>query len=472
MSEIEAPQQAEQTSESTSGPDDSSARISAVQLKGRSYAEQQVMLRPSDSAVQLHGDGGGGGGSVHEIAAAGVAGGGSQMPHLDSIQAAFGRHDVSGVSAHMGAASAKANEQLGANAYATNESVAFKNAPDLHTAAHESAHLVQQRGGVSLAGGVGQAGDRYEQHADAVADAVVSGKSAEPLLDKMAGGSGGGGVQLKTNPAADQCGELPSEFWDVLGMQQADAAAALTADPYAGQDKYWEFRRSAEAAGTLDQITLMHRDIDRLWMVYQTCMDPGEKADLPEELRIKESNSGEVGSNAFDWMVLAGLYMLSPKECVQPEEPVVADKPSRLAQVLPRITDPTTKNMVQLLVSNPAADTGFLDVLQNGTLLRLAELGDSDMQAAEELLATGNYTSHASQRISVADQSTVGDDDAFIQQLIGVKEYIAKSVSQLRSYIRPAHLELHPGMGVLAHWTTERMKLSSSILSVFVHVWG
>jgi hypothetical protein len=40
--------------------------------------------------------------------------------------------------------------------YATGNHVAFKGAPNLHTAAHEAAHVVQQRGGVQLKGGVGQ----------------------------------------------------------------------------------------------------------------------------------------------------------------------------------------------------------------------------------------------------------------------------------------------------------------------------
>jgi hypothetical protein len=46
---------------------------------------------------------------------------------------------------------------------------------------------VQQRAGVALKGDIDQSGDEYEQHADAVADAVVRGDSAEPLLDRMAG---------------------------------------------------------------------------------------------------------------------------------------------------------------------------------------------------------------------------------------------------------------------------------------------
>ncbi|PKN54036.1 MAG: hypothetical protein CVU56_28665, partial [Deltaproteobacteria bacterium HGW-Deltaproteobacteria-14] len=129
-----------------------------------------------------------------------VAGGGGRLPHLDRIQAAFGAHDVSGVQAHVGGAARAASEAIGAEAYATGSHVAFRGAPDLHTAAHEAAHIVQQRAGVSLSGGVGQVGDRYERHADAVADLVVQGKSAEALLGGGAAGGGGEALQRITGP--------------------------------------------------------------------------------------------------------------------------------------------------------------------------------------------------------------------------------------------------------------------------------
>ena len=138
---------------------------------------------------------------VQEIAAAGVSGAGERLPFLDVIQQSFGRHDVSGISAHTGPEADAASAAIGARAYATGSSVAFGGTPDLHTAAHEAAHVVQQRAGVSLKGGVGQAGDPYEQHADAVADRVVRGESAEALLDGTRGGGGGGAVQLKETPA-------------------------------------------------------------------------------------------------------------------------------------------------------------------------------------------------------------------------------------------------------------------------------
>ena len=76
--------------------------------------------------------------------------------------------------AHVGGAATAANDAMGAEAYATGNHVAFRAAPDLHTAAHEAAHVVQQRAGVALKGGVGEAGDPYEQHADAVADAATA----------------------------------------------------------------------------------------------------------------------------------------------------------------------------------------------------------------------------------------------------------------------------------------------------------
>ncbi len=162
---------------------------SKAQLKGHGYDVQRQMLRP-EANVQLKGEGDVQKSQIHDIAALGTQGSGTSLPHAERIQAAFGGHDISGVQAYSGGAAAKANEAMGAEAYASGNSIAFKGSPDLHTASHEAAHIVQQRGGVSLDGGVGKAGDSYEQHADAVADAVVAGQSAEGLLTSMSGGVG------------------------------------------------------------------------------------------------------------------------------------------------------------------------------------------------------------------------------------------------------------------------------------------
>ena len=119
---------------------------------------------------------------VH-IAESGLSGEGQPLPHLDRIQSAFGTgHDLSGVRAHIGGPAALASRALGARAYTTGERVAFRAPPDLRLAAHEAAHVVQQRRGVHLKNDVGETGDPYEKHADAVADRVAAGKPAGELL--------------------------------------------------------------------------------------------------------------------------------------------------------------------------------------------------------------------------------------------------------------------------------------------------
>ena len=154
------------------------AARSAIARRGQSADVIQFRDGPTDGAA------------VHEAARKGLSGDGGPLPHGAAIQRSFGKHDVSHVRAHVGGAAADASKAIGGRAYAMGDRVAFRSAPDLHTAAHEAAHVVQQQGGVQLAGGVGRAGDRYEQHADAVADAVVAGRSAEALLDRYAGAGG------------------------------------------------------------------------------------------------------------------------------------------------------------------------------------------------------------------------------------------------------------------------------------------
>jgi len=138
--------------------------------------------------------------TIQNAAALGVAGAGRRLPHAETIQRLFGRHDVCGVEAHVGGDAATASRAIGAEAYATGHHVAFASSPNLHTAAHEAAHVVQQRGGVQLKGGVGESGDAYEQHADRVADLVAAGQSAEAELDRAPGGGGGGALAVQRKP--------------------------------------------------------------------------------------------------------------------------------------------------------------------------------------------------------------------------------------------------------------------------------
>lgn len=120
---------------------------------------------------------------LHDVARAGLSGPSRPFPYAERISAAFGAHAPEGLRAHIGPAARAANKGLSAEGYVWKGRAAFARMPDLHTAAHEAAHMVHQaHGGVSARYGVGAVSDRSEAFADRVADAVVQGRSAEPLL--------------------------------------------------------------------------------------------------------------------------------------------------------------------------------------------------------------------------------------------------------------------------------------------------
>jgi hypothetical protein len=162
---------------------------------------------------------------VLEVASTGLDGPAQELPHAEQIQASFGVHDVSGIDAHVGGDAATAANEIGADAYAMGDGVAFATAPDLHTAAHEAAHVVQQRAGVHLKGGVGESGDVHERHADQVADLVVRGESAEEALNQVVPGSqNGSAVQKRDSKKTAYTQQDNSQLVSLL-LQEAAAEA-------------------------------------------------------------------------------------------------------------------------------------------------------------------------------------------------------------------------------------------------------
>lgn len=194
--------------EDTATASKSATRLEPITSTGRQWG--QVSSRPAEpgqaaAPVQRKANGEADEGKApHAVAQAGTASAARSLPFLNMIQRSFGRHDVTGVRAEIGGKAAAASKELGADAYATGNTVAFAGEPDLHTAAHEAAHVVQQRGGVNLKGGVdGGSGDPLEAQANAVADAVVAGRSAEAILDGApAATSAGPAVQRSPKGAA------------------------------------------------------------------------------------------------------------------------------------------------------------------------------------------------------------------------------------------------------------------------------
>jgi hypothetical protein len=120
--------------------------------------------------------------AVHDAAERGVRTPSAPLPFLDRIQQSFGLHDVTGARAHVGPAAADSSRRAGASAFTSGEDVAFGETPTLRLAAHEAAHVVQQRHGVALTGGIGHRGDAYERQADEAAERVAQGRSSEDLF--------------------------------------------------------------------------------------------------------------------------------------------------------------------------------------------------------------------------------------------------------------------------------------------------
>jgi hypothetical protein len=153
----------------------------------RQIGNQATLRRLTHRAGSLaaHDGGAGRDQAALQTAMRGTSDTGGSLPHHDLIQRSFGMHDVSGIRVHTGPRAAEACHALDARAYALGDNIALAEAT-LFNAAHEAAHVVQHRAdrGSAVAGNaVGETGDVYERHADAVAEAVVGDRSAQQLLD-------------------------------------------------------------------------------------------------------------------------------------------------------------------------------------------------------------------------------------------------------------------------------------------------
>lgn len=226
-----------------------------TQFSPAAGARLDVQKQQADQSVQLQGDDEETQGveAVQSTAAAGVEGASGRLPHFGPVQKAFGRHDVSGIKSRTGGAAKEAAGALGAEAYAQGDSVAFAGSPDLHTAAHEAAHVMQQKAGKTPAGGVGKEGDPLEQEADAIADKVVQGESAEGMISAM-GDAGGGGDGA---PAGADDGGPEVQSKAVQGRASEGGGGMGSADPPPDAPVQKKaVQRDAAAAKAPDTVTL------------------------------------------------------------------------------------------------------------------------------------------------------------------------------------------------------------------------
>jgi hypothetical protein len=144
------------------------------------------------------------------IAARGITGTSGPLPFLAEMKPLFGESGacLDGVRSHVNPVAVQAARAIGADAYATGSDIVFAVEPTRELVGHEAAHIVQQRAGVSLSGGVGAEGDPYEQQADHVGALVARGQSVAHLF----AGTGGAvrpAIQRKAKPTQAPTIDMP-----------------------------------------------------------------------------------------------------------------------------------------------------------------------------------------------------------------------------------------------------------------------
>jgi Zn-dependent peptidase ImmA (M78 family) len=191
-----------------------------------------------------------------EIARAGVASAESTLPYAALIQDSFGHHDIGTTKAQIEGEGTTASEAIAAKAYAHGDRVAFASSPDLHTAAHEAAHVVQQRAGRAPAGGLDTPGDQFEQEANLVADAVVAGGSAEAMLDSIVtpgGASVAPSVQRDSDTPTQRTGATNPDYVNQYRVRILAAVADRIAKVGLSQPhprlRWWVHDEAAQALG-------------------------------------------------------------------------------------------------------------------------------------------------------------------------------------------------------------------------------
>jgi outer membrane protein OmpA-like peptidoglycan-associated protein len=168
--------------------------------------------------------------AVPELARRGISDAGERLPFLEKLEASFGsEHELSGVRAHVGGRALAASRALDASAYAHGEHVAFGRAPSLEEAAHEAAHVVQQRRGDVAPDADGFGNAAHERTADEVAARVVRGEGATDLLPENAPQRGESTPAVQRRLLATET--TPGAFDRFRALAEAASGALLAWDP-------------------------------------------------------------------------------------------------------------------------------------------------------------------------------------------------------------------------------------------------
>lgn len=233
-------------------------------LRRLSYKEGAAALAPGSS-------------SAHAVAVQGLIGPSAapDMGVADRVGGLTG-HDVSHTREHTGPAAQAACDTLGAQAYTVGSDVAYRDpSPSVQLRAHEYTHVAQQTGvpkpGVQ-AKAVGRGGGDLEAEADAVADAVVQGKSSGPASLAVTGGSAPA-VAFKKQQTETQS----KTYWEQLKELVVKTRGS----------------QIAQIKDLLDDLTITNNDVKKVLRIHK-------HLDGPTIVAIMESMSDEMLGDFID----------------------------------------------------------------------------------------------------------------------------------------------------------------------------
>lgn len=132
------------------------------------------------------------------VARSGFAGNPTQLPHSEKLSDVFGDRNTERIRAFTGEKATEAAEALGADAYSLDGKAAFRGAPTVETAAHETAHVLQQLppdGSPAEHSGLASA-DQLEAEAEGVAESAAG---SSPVAKHIPGRARANLLQLSPN---------------------------------------------------------------------------------------------------------------------------------------------------------------------------------------------------------------------------------------------------------------------------------
>ncbi|MBL4648081.1 MAG: hypothetical protein JKY13_03915, partial [Gammaproteobacteria bacterium] len=200
------------------------------------------------------------------------------------------------------------------------------------------AHTIQQQAGVSLKGGVGEVGDSYERHANAVADKVVQGESAESLINKYSSSASQATFQgdstqlLQLKLQTTLKGKPPRGKWTFLGSDDKHDFYDDGARPIATVDDARKTAYAPKFIGQVEGVSGALNNVEEIFMLNEDldALEALGESDEPDKAIINE-----IAAKLKDAHIL--LQSVQLPEQISLYRQVIGSYTARLQKIDPKI---------------------------------------------------------------------------------------------------------------------------------------